>query len=219
MGLISQLPKSSEVGRIVPKNAFDSYANTKQRKLFSEKIERIRWTHKLALDTINLQGREVGEIQIFEIELRDREEIEEILTIIDRAVPYPILFVLKHKNMENWRISKKHLHPTNENNAVIDWTFSSSWFDSSDVRFELNLKGSLDEVFRNLCLQITGKTSISREKDISSIVEEEKKAKELLVKIEKLKFRIANEKQFNRRVELNLELQKIQLDYDEIFPQ
>ncbi|MDZ7847391.1 MAG: DUF4391 domain-containing protein [Owenweeksia sp.] len=41
------LPKKTEVKRVVPKNAFDRYTSTRQKKLFTDKVHRITWTHKL----------------------------------------------------------------------------------------------------------------------------------------------------------------------------
>ena len=35
------LPKSTVVKKVIPKNAFDAYTNTKQKKAFADKIVRI----------------------------------------------------------------------------------------------------------------------------------------------------------------------------------
>ena len=35
------LPKSTVVKKVIPKNAFDTYTNTKQKKAFADKIVRI----------------------------------------------------------------------------------------------------------------------------------------------------------------------------------
>ena len=45
------LPKQTQVNKSIPKNAFDSYINSKQKKLFVDIIERIRWTNKLSVET------------------------------------------------------------------------------------------------------------------------------------------------------------------------
>ncbi|MFL0684098.1 MAG: DUF4391 domain-containing protein [Algoriphagus aquaeductus] len=84
----SQLPKPTLVNKVIPKNAFDPYCSGQQKRLFTDKIEKIRWAHKLAWETTNLPSQEVKEIQCFEIELRQEEGIEEALRIIDWAIPF-----------------------------------------------------------------------------------------------------------------------------------
>ena len=62
------LPARTNVGRVVPKNAFDKFTNTKQKKLFTDSIQRISWTHKLSADTANLDAKDIQEIQVFKID-------------------------------------------------------------------------------------------------------------------------------------------------------
>jgi hypothetical protein len=215
MVLSSQLPKPTLVNRVIPKNAFDSYCTHQQRRLFTEKIEKIRWTNKLAWETINLPGNEIKEIQCFEIELRQKDGIEEALRIIDRAIPYPILFKLTLVDLRKWVISKKHPNPTNEDNAVIDWTFESEWSsEAQDISFELKI--SLDEVFKGICLAVAGDGD-NAAINIGDLVRLKQETKELNSKIDKLKAHLAREKQFNRKVELNLELQVLQNQLNELF--
>ncbi|MBS4071421.1 MAG: DUF4391 domain-containing protein [Algoriphagus sp.] len=204
----SQLPKPTLVNKVIPKNAFDPYCSAQKKRLFIDKIERIRWTHKLAWETTNLPAHYVKEIQCFEVELRQEEGIEEVIRIIDRAIPYPILFKLILGDFRKWQISKKHPNPTNEDNAVIDWTFESPW-STHQTDLPIELKISLDEVFRKLCLTVAGeKEEISA--SIDQLVIRKKEIQELETKINKIKASISKEKQFNKRVELNLELQTLE---------
>lgn len=147
-------------------------------------------------------------IQCFEIELRQEEGIEEALRIIDRAIPYPILFKLILGDYSKWMISKKHPNPMNEDNAVIDLTFESSW-STNQTDIPIDLKISLDEVFRKLCLVVSGeKEEVSV--GIDQLVSLKKEIQELESKILKIKAKIAREKQFNKKVELNMELQMLE---------
>lgn len=190
MTTISQLPKPTQVNKVIPKNAFDLYCTSQLKKLFSDTIERIRWTHKLAWETTNLPTHEIKEIQCFDIELRQKEGFEEVLRIIDRAIPYPILYKLMLGDSRKWVISQKHPHPTNEDNSVIEWTFESLWTtNQSDLKVEL--KESLDTVFRKLCLEVSGELSPDHVA-IQELVELKKKSADLESKIQKIKSRIAN---------------------------
>lgn len=198
------LPKHTKVNRVVPKNSFDAFTNTKQKQLFSAVIERIRWTNKLSKETVNLTGNDIKEIQIFVVELHRKEKVEQLLDIIDKVIPYHIIFILLHEDELLISSSKKHPHPANDNLAVIDWTFKSNWF--TDNSYSLNLKQSLDETFSDFCLQLSGKKKMS----IQELIEFETELKELEKKKIMLESSIRKTKQFNKKVELNVALQIVE---------
>lgn len=204
--MLPRLPKSTEVKRVIPKNAFDKYTNTYQKKAFTDFIKRITWTHKLSRDTVNLEGKEIPEIQVFHIELKVLKDVSKSLEIIDRAIPYPILFILDFDNQLAYSISKKHSHPTNPNAAVIDWTFRKNWFEKgTDQAINIQLRKSLDWVFKDLCTQLSTQ-DVQEENDIENIVSIEKEQTSLLKEISLLEKKIKACKQFNQKVELNQKL-------------
>ena len=203
-----KLPTSTIVDKIVPKNSFDEYATTKQKKLLTSIVARIKWLHKLSNQTVNLQGKEVIEIQVFELELKEQTNINELLLLINRVIPYPILFVLRFNEEVMYSISKKHTHPTNENQAVVDWTFSTTWINVLEDEFEITLSNSLDTVFQDICFKISGKNP-GKEKDIETLIAKEQHLKQLNSEIEKITFSMNKSKQFNKKVELNRHLQEL----------
>ena len=203
-----KLPTSTIVDKIVPKNSFDEYATTKQKKLLTSFVARIKWLHKLSNQTVNLQGKEVIEIQVFELELKEQTNVNELLLLINRVIPYPIVFVLRFNEEVMYSISKKHTHPTNENQAVVDWTFSTSWKNVVEDEFEISLSNSLDSVFQDICFKISGKNQ-GKEKDIETFIAKEQQLKQLNSEIEKTQKAIDKCRQFNKRVELNQKLQLI----------
>jgi hypothetical protein len=201
------LPISTKVQRVIPKNAFDKYTNTKQKKLFTDIINRIVWTHKLSTETTNLASKEIKEIQVFKIELKVKEDIQTLLDIIDKSIPYPIIFIIKYIEEMSVVISTKHPHPLNEDNSIIDWTFKSGWFKIQENKYIINLKSNLDTVYKDICIQLSGKPEFNK-KPLSKIVEYQKQVNELENEILRLKSGIAKTKQFNKKVELNNELNK-----------
>mgnify|MGYP001127195110 FL=1 len=205
------LPKQTQVNKSIPKNAFDSYINSKQKKLFVDIIERIRWTNKLSVETINLEGKEISEIQIFEVALRQKDNIEKLLEIIDKSIPYHIIFVLNFEDQVKISIAQKHLHPTNENNTVIDWTFKSEWLNKDLIKYQLNLKGTLDSVIKDFCIQLSGKKE-DVDLSLNELVEKESQIEKLEKEINKLKSQIKRTKQFNQKVELNALLRQREME-------
>lgn len=203
------LPVRTKVGRVVPKNAFDEYTNTKQKKLFTDCIQRISWTHKLSADTVNLDAKDIQEIQVFKVELKQKSEILKILEIINKSIPYHIVFWVEHGQEAYISTASKHPHPTNDDVAVIDWTFTSDWFNKDDNSFAFNLKGSLDAVFKDLCVQLTGKPELGKQ-SLGSILKNQQEVDRLQKEISKLKSAISRSKQFNEKVDLNLKLKTAQ---------
>lgn len=202
---IFDLPKHTNINKVIPKNSFDKYTNTKQKKLFVDVVERIKWMHKLSKESINLSGRDVLEIQIFEIELRKKEKIAVLLDLMDKSISYQIIFILRFKGEFLISASQKHPHPTNDNQAVIDWSFRSEWMPENRNPFSLNLKGSLDDIFNDLCFQISGKEKMS----ISELIQHEAEIKRLSDESARIESAMKKAKQFNEKVELNLRLQEI----------
>jgi len=204
-----QLPKNIEVGKVIPKNAFDSYTNTKQKKEFADKILRITWTHKISLDTVNLAGDAITEIQIFKIELKEKIQIKDILTIIDKAIPYPIIFWIEYDGACYLSASAKHSHPQNEDNAVIDYTFSTDWLNKDQIPYQIVLKNKLDWVFKNFCEQLNDNQT--QTKTLTELVSTQKVKEDLDKKIARLQSEISRCRQFNKKVELNMKLKALEV--------
>ena len=146
-----ELPKSTIVNRFIPKNAFDDFTNSSQKKKFTDTIDKITWLNKLSKDTINLNGNAVKEIQIFEIKLKTKEKIQTLLNVIDKAIPYHIIFIVTFGEETYLSTSKKHNHINNENIAVIDWNFISDWQHNKEKKISLNLKESIDFIYTDFC--------------------------------------------------------------------
>lgn len=207
------IPKSTIIQKVIPKNAFDAYTNSKQKKSFSDKVLRIVWTNKIAFDTVNLTGADVSEIQLFKIELKEKVLVRDLLSIIEKAIPYHIIFWVEFENQFYISTSVKHIHPQNEDIAVIDYTFTSDWKLVENNIFQIELKNNLDWIFKNICDQL--KSVNTETKSIRELVEKQKNNDAILKEIEKLKAEIARCKQFNKKVELNMQLkcliEKIQI--------
>lgn len=200
-----QLPIQSRVGRVIPKNAFDNYTNTNQKKLFTDLIQRITWTHKLSPETVNLDSGDVSEIQLFKIELKRKSEINNLIELIQRAIPYHIIFWIEFEEESYLSTASKHLHPVNPDSAVVDWTFVTPWFSEEESCYSINLKGNLDSVFKDICVQITGNPEFEK-KSLAEILQNQKQVDRLEKEITKLKSVLKTRLQFNKKVEINQQL-------------
>lgn len=91
------LPASAAFERRIPKQKF--YANLtvtpELRRCFTEQIESITWADKLAPQTMNLAaGQRVQEIEVFRIRLAGDTLDGKVTELMDKQIPYHILFVL-----------------------------------------------------------------------------------------------------------------------------
>ena len=204
-----KLPYTTVVNKVIPKNAFDSFTNTKQKKLFIDKISRITWLNKISKDTINIPSNEIEEIQIFLIELKAKEEIPIVLQIIDKAIPYHIIFAIQFQDEIQFSTSAKHQHPTSDNISIIDWTFNSPWQNADKQPYNLILKINIDTIFNDFCFQLSGQQKQTKQ-SITSLIQYQKQIKDLGKTITNLKSQIKKSKQFNKKVELNIELKEME---------
>lgn len=203
------LPKKTEVYKNVPKNAFDKFVNTKQKSNFSESVKKITWTHKFSSDTTNLGFKDIEEIQLFKVECKRKVKIPKILDIIDKTIPYHIIFWIQSVDQAYISTTSKHLHPTKDYESVIDWAFSTDWFKIDENKFRINLKNNLDAVFKDMCIQIIGRSEFEKE-SIDMIINNQQEIDLLKKNKLKLKSAIAKCKQFNQRVDLNMKLKNIE---------
>jgi uncharacterized protein (UPF0248 family) len=212
-----QLPSQAIKDKSIPKNAFYVYATSKQKQLFVDVVDKIKWQYKLATDTINLEGIEVQEIQVFEISLKQKKNIESVLPIIEKAIPYHIIFIISFNDEVMLYTSQKHAHPVNENNAVVDWVFKTDWFDSISIRYSIVLKESLDKVFSDFCFQLSNDSDLGSKKNLKELIEKEQKIQDLKNQIIRLEAQIKATKQFNRKQPLNSQLNLLKSELAKYF--
>ena len=201
---VFNLPHSTKFGKVVPKNSFDGYMNTKQKKEMANLIARIVWANKLSKTTVNLETAGIDEIEVFTIELKVKTNIKGILDLMDKASPYHIIFVITYNGSYYLSTSAKHPHPGNADNSVIDWNFKSEWFEGGESPYKINLAKSLETTYLDFCKQLSGESSSKT--DISGLVEKRKEIAQLEKEIARLEVRVRTAKQFNKKVELNREL-------------
>ena len=199
------LPHSTEVNRRVAKEKlYQNAALTPQtRQMIKDQIESVFWRNKLADSTMAIgAGETAREIQIFEIQLRQRKLDKRVLPAIAKAIPYKILFVLVFGD-----------------EAQV-WIEASGTFYNTDWQplggFMLKFDGlNLDAVYENLARQISG-GRLGTDGDIEEAVDRDKQRQRLERDIVALEKKLLREKQFNKQVELNGELKRLKKELEEL---
>ncbi len=198
------LPEQAYVHKFIPKNKFFEKAvlNTKLKKEFTDKIQKITWEYKLAEGTIGVPPTEkIEEIQIFEIQLKERDIPKNVLRIIDKSIPYPILYVFTHDGHVAYGITLK-----GEGEQRYYFT---KWDEKQTFAFTgINLERVYQGIVTSFIKDTGGET-----KDFKTIIAVDKRKETLEREISALKNKIRNERQFNRKVELNNQLQIKQKEF------
>ncbi|GIP10352.1 hypothetical protein J1TS5_25220 [Paenibacillus macerans] len=205
-----QLPSSTLVNRKIPKNKFYEklQANHHLRELFTDQVESIIWKHKLSKDTIRLEPKEdIEEIQIFEVHLKVQTYSLELLRSIDKAIPYPILHVLTYDGQAKLAVAYKERNQTDDNRSVVRSYHETDWQPMESI--EMNILQGLDlkAVYENIIRQLLP-IKVKPEIELTAVLERQAQIDKLTQECQRLESKIRVEKQFNKKVELNMELQR-----------
>jgi hypothetical protein len=195
-----KLPKESIVDRYVAKNKFYEKANlnSKIQKQFVDKIKKITWKYKIAENTVGISKTEnVTEIQIFEIELKEPVIPKKLLHIIDKSIPYQILYRFTYNQDIAYGITLK-------DNRTVENYYFSEW--NEDIDFDFT-GIDLEKVYQKLVKAFISNTA-QKEKTFKEAISIDKKIKELKKDINQLEKKIKKEKHFNKKVEYNKVLLK-----------
>ena len=208
------LPKSTLVKNVVPKNSFDDYTNAQLRRLLTDQVLRITWLHSLSHETINLKGNDIEEIQVFHIELKDRVEIPKLLEMMNRAIPYHIVFVISYADEVYLSASMKHPHPTRANIDVVSDTATTDWMKREAMPYQFELMNSLDVVFNRFFLQlkdyVVDEDTHVKNEELERVIQLKKEIESLEVQIERVKKRVHRTTQANRQLEVYRELRGLE---------
>lgn len=213
-----KFPQQAKVDRLIPKNKFyeQGKANTKLEQLFVDQVENIRWAYKLASSTIHLQDQEdLKEIQIFRVKSRVEDLDVSILSFIDKLILTPIIFEVIYQDKVKVVATYKRLNQADKTKAVIGQYYASGWLEDAD-RVELPLYLKLADLYEHFIAQllpITLREDQENNDESVSIELKLQKAQQLETlqkQLDKLKSKLRNEKQFNRKVELNQQINEVQ---------
>ncbi|MDQ7050392.1 MAG: DUF4391 domain-containing protein [Enterobacterales bacterium] len=217
MSALFDYPKQAEFGRIVAKNKIYERVkpNRKIQDAFVSQVGKIIWKYKLAPKTTNLpETGKVKEIEVFELALKSDKQIESfdlnILRCIDKAIAHPIIFHLACADKIKAIATYKRPSDADATKWVInDEYFETEWLAVDTERLNLpivlNLSGLYEHILREL-IPLQSREDESLESHIQRMGQVITKNKE----VRKLEARMNKEKQFNRKVEMNEELRKLQ---------
>ncbi len=212
-------PKSAAFGRVVSKNKIYEHAgaNIALKNLFVREVDQISWRFKLAPETINLSAtKSVAEIQVFDISLKTGKLDEAVLRAIDKAIPFPLIFEMSHGGKRRAMAAYKRPNEADSAKWVISEYFATDWVADTAARsplpVALNLGGLYDALLSGLMPQQVEAAPGQDAEDIQTRVDRMEAIRAKTRDIERIKARLAREKQFKKRVAINAELRAAKLE-------
>ena len=191
------LPKETVVNKFVAKSKFFEKAqvSSKIQQEFTDTISRITWAYKLAKSTINISGTEnMEELQIFNVQLKTQDIPKNALKVIDKAIPFAILYTFEFENNFAYGITIKE-------NAEQRYFFSE-WNEELSFDFTGN---TIEHIYqKTIKLFINNKTGlVTKNQNFEVVLANEKQLAILEKEILSLQKKVRIEKQFNKQVGFN----------------
>lgn len=207
-------PSQAKFDRVIPKTKIYSNSDASKvlKELFVADVEQIKWSYKLAPETINLPAtRSVSEIQVFRVVLRSDNRVDDVLRAIDKAIPYPILFELYLDEQFCYGATFKRPNEADSSKWVIGDYFFSGWMKEDVAELSLPVSINLNVLYHNLLKDIIPYETREVE-SLTDFIDRVEQIRKLTREAERVEKRMNKEKQFNRRVELNRELNTLKSD-------
>jgi len=199
------LPKLTEVNKIISKERFYEKEPSKIKEYFVNNIDRIIWANKISPTTLNISSKKYSELQILEIYLKSIDKkLNNIIRLIDSKIPYLILFLVIYKNGIKVVTSFKKIK---EEKTVIIEQFEQDWQELEN--FKLEIKGnSVDTIYENYLYQI--EPNLHSGGNLEENIDKYKQIKALKAEIEKINRKIKNEPSIAKRQELARKRNKLE---------
>lgn len=228
------IPKPCEVGNTIFKKLFYDNAdlNKTDRDLFTEQIDKINWAYCFKPETINIKPykdevREYPEIEIIEVKLLTAGKTKRIAEIIMRTIPYPMLLIFRLDNKIQLFTAHQRTNLADPSRNTIEEFIFTDWIELDNLsdkdkrlRENLELKNLSHLNFYRFYIDIVDRLIIYNASKLTDgyiegktaveVKEVYDKIGELDEKIKILKLRVKSEIQMNRRVEMNIELKRLE---------
>lgn len=223
------IPRSCEVKNTIFKKLFYENADlsSADKSLFTDVIKKITWLYCMKPENINIQPfkdevREYLEIEFIEVEVSQDRRLNRMAEIIMRTIPYPMVLMLRLQDKLKIFVAHQRNSLNDSSKNTIEEIISTDWVGNDSKLFgKLDIQKMRFNNFYNLYSDIVDVISIYNASALISADTEitGDEARRLTTEIEGIEKEIAliksnlkNETQFNKKMELNIEIKKLGLE-------
>lgn len=209
--------------------------NSSDKEIFKNHIEKITLKYSLKEEVLNVpkyndEEFNYDEIEIIEVNLIDDSKYSKICEIIQKTIPYPMVLALtlNEKILINTAYKRVNKNDGEKNN--VEKHVYSRWIDLNEMnKNEQEFMKSIDInnlSFNNMyklyvsfvekidilnLSEIAGDFKLLEKWDIEEINKIQSQINNIDVQLDKLNTGIKNEEQFNKRVDINIKIKKLEL--------
>lgn len=221
------IPDSCFIGNTIYKKLFYENADlsTSDKSLFTDTINKVTWLYCLKPETINISAykdevREYPEVEVIEVLLHKDYKLKRIAEIIMRTIPYPMVLIFRLEGKVKFYVAHQRTNQSDSSKNTIEEFIATDWLESDSALFDkLDIKQMRFANFYALYSDIVDTISIY---NLSTIIPTDDnitgaEARELSAKLEEiegqitsLRAKLKKESQFNRKMELNIEIKRLE---------
>ena len=219
------LPASTIANKIITKSIFElAEISNSDKKLLTNNVVRIVWEYRIAPDNTNIRAVcndtiDYSEIQIIQIELKQRAYITRISDLILSSFQYPLLLVFTDSGESLFVAAHVRINQNDHSRLVVEDLIRTDWMRNEEVgcKFDLtkmrsnNLYELYDDIF-NTIVRIRTESKIHIEKELSSDEYKliDKTISEIDNQIATLRSLLKTEDQFNKQMEINNQIKTLE---------
>ncbi len=229
------IPDSCFLGKRVYKKLFYENAplNATDKKAFTEDIEDIQWRYTLKPETINIaryedDEREYHEVAIIQVSLKSPHHYKRMAQVIQRAIPYPLLVIFTDGSRIALSVADKRINRADRQKIRVEAYYETDWMDLTNLsevetaflencaityfsyhNFHTFYGDLIARIIALNCSKLSGiyalETELSREERIDLL----NSVRHTQLKLAELRADLKKESQFNRQLELNIQIKKL----------
>lgn len=221
------IPETCRVDSKIHKKLFYENADLSKRnqELFTQSIDKITWCYALKPENLHVAAyqdeiRDYPEIEVIEVLLREEKGLNRIAEIVMRTIPYPMLLIFKLDKKIRLYVAHQRTSQSDSSKNTLEELIATGWLEAESDLFEkLNIKNMRFTDFYALYSDLVDVISIYKLSEVMKTKDAitGAEARELSAKLEgleqkifKLQSQLKKETQFNRKMELNIEIKKLE---------
>lgn len=227
-----QIPESCVIDKTVfKKDILDNFgsATAADRRLFSEVVEKVVWRFCLRPDTIRVAGfvsevYEYPEVEVMEVRVGMEKGISRIAEMMMRAIPYPMILVFRQGERWQFWVAHQRVNLQDRSRNTLEEFVHSGWVAAGDSLFAvMDLRRMRFTNYFTLYADVVDALSVYCVGCEGGVCSSGEAAREMLGKvgeidaeISRLRAEMKREDQFNRQMELHVQMTELRKRRNEI---
>lgn len=228
------LPKSCALGNVIFKKTFTEQGDLSksEKQLLSDQIEKVIWHYSIKPTNINIDAykddqREYPEIEVIEVKVASKDKVKKVIEMIMTTIPYPMILEVIYQDESLLALGDSVINQNDTSKNVLKEVIVTSWMhisnpDSKAHSFleAIHISNLSSRNLYKLYQDLTGHLvrfnaslltkEYIEEVDAGTIKKQYDAIEALGKQIEGLKSKIKKESQFNKRLELNVQIKRLE---------